>query len=95
MTKKDCNRRFDFHDKSWGVIKIFGTSFSIWKTRIEQGCFWLDTDNNIADQYIRIEWWLFGFLKVRDTLKTMNNGIANSSSKRVGFGIQFEEEDAE
>jgi hypothetical protein len=70
---------------------VIQEDFSTWKTgfrqKSSQGVFWISSDKDLANQFVRNEVWLFGF-KIKDSLRLIDHNIKEDnidSGKKIGY----------
>jgi hypothetical protein len=69
---------------------VIQEDFDTWKTglrqRSTQGVFWVSSDKDLANQFIREERWFFGF-KIKDALKLIDHNVKDdvTDNKKIGY----------
>lgn len=75
-----------FDDYRDAINNEFNSENIFKKVRVTQGLIWTNLDKDLANQYVREEYWIFG-IKVRDNIKFIDHCSEEEIKRggRVGF----------
>jgi hypothetical protein len=75
-----------FDDYRDVIQEEFISKGAIHKKRLTQGVYWVSSEKDLANQYVREEKWFFG-IKMKDDLKLVDHNIRDDleTVKKVGF----------
>jgi len=74
-----------FDDQRNKIYEEFTAGCVFYKHKLTQGLFWTELENNLANQYVREEAWLFG-LKIKDNVKFIDHCIEEEGRvPKIGF----------
>lgn len=77
-----------FDDYRDAVQEEFFSIGAISKKRVTQGVYWISSEKDLANQYVREEKWFFG-IKMKDDLRLVDHNIKEDleiiKNAKVGF----------